>query len=151
MGAKLDQPAIGCQRLDNKSYATLLRASLDGKTREVWSSGLRNTIGFGWHPVTKTFYGFDQGSDWHGDNIPPEELNVIKRGKDYGWPTITLLPPAANATPGPNTPPSGGRYPASATVPRGSGASAAKPANFPAPASSDQRFIDGPLKLLGVG
>ncbi|MGS0626099.1 PQQ-dependent sugar dehydrogenase, partial [Ralstonia sp. VS2407] len=54
--------------------------------REVYARGLRHTIGFGWHPVSGVFYGADQGSDWHGDNIPPEELNVIERGKNYGWP-----------------------------------------------------------------
>lgn len=66
--------------------ATMLRIAPDGKSREVFASGLRHTIGFGWHPVTKVLYGFDQGSDWHGDNIPPEELNVLERGKNYGWP-----------------------------------------------------------------
>mgnify|MGYP000029337327 FL=1 len=70
----------------NPEEATILRIRPDGQVREVYARGLRHTIGFGWHPVTKTFYGMDQGSDWHGDNIPPEELNVIKRGKNYGWP-----------------------------------------------------------------
>ncbi len=73
-------------RTPNPEEATMLRISPDGKSREIYASGLRHTIGFGWHPVTGVLYGFDQGSDWHGDNIPPEELNVIVRGKDYGWP-----------------------------------------------------------------
>ncbi|WP_420596944.1 PQQ-dependent sugar dehydrogenase [Deinococcus sp.] len=66
--------------------ATLLRISPDGKSREIYASGLRHTIGFGWQPGTGTLYGWDQGSDWHGDNIPPEEMNVLQRGKNYGWP-----------------------------------------------------------------
>ncbi|WP_232337810.1 PQQ-dependent sugar dehydrogenase [Deinococcus arboris] len=70
----------------NPEVAALLRIAPDGKSREVYASGLRHTIGFGWQPVTGALYGFDQGSDWHGDNIPPEELNVIQRGKNYGWP-----------------------------------------------------------------
>lgn len=70
----------------NPEEATVLRLSPNGQYREVYARGLRHTIGMGWHPVTKTFYGMDQGSDWHGDNIPPEELNVLKRGKNYGWP-----------------------------------------------------------------
>ncbi|MFC3861562.1 PQQ-dependent sugar dehydrogenase [Deinococcus antarcticus] len=70
----------------NPEEATMLRIRPDGQWREVYARGLRHTIGFGWHPVTKTFYGFDQGSDWHGDNIPPEELNTLERGKNYGWP-----------------------------------------------------------------
>ena len=73
-------------RTPNPEEATMLRISPDGKSREIYASGLRHTIGFGWHPVTGVLYGFDQGSDWHGDNIPPEEMNVIERGKNYGWP-----------------------------------------------------------------
>ncbi|GAA5534542.1 sorbosone dehydrogenase family protein [Deinococcus aluminii] len=73
-------------RTENPEEATILRFSPDGKWREVYAHGLRHTIGFGWHPVTKVMYGMDQGSDWHGDNIPPEELNVLQRGGIYGWP-----------------------------------------------------------------
>lgn len=74
---------------------------------------------------------------------PPERVNVPVNpnnpyykgnGPRYGWPTITLLPPAPNSRPGPNTPPSGGRYPAS----------------FPKPAQPGQNFLDGPLSMLGV-
>lgn len=70
----------------NPEEATILRIRPDGQWREVYARGLRHTVGFGWHPVTGVMYGADQGSDWHGDNIPPEELNVIQRGKVYGWP-----------------------------------------------------------------
>lgn len=66
--------------------ATVIRIAPDGKSREVFSKGLRHTIGFKWHPTTGVLYGFDQGSDWHGDNIPPEELNALERNKNYGWP-----------------------------------------------------------------
>ncbi|WP_189002845.1 PQQ-dependent sugar dehydrogenase [Deinococcus roseus] len=70
----------------NPESATLVKISPDGKSREVFARGLRHTIGFGWHPQTGILWGFDQGSDWHGDNIPPEELNRLERGKNYGWP-----------------------------------------------------------------
>ncbi|MGY2896642.1 glucose/arabinose dehydrogenase [Deinococcus sp. UYEF24] len=72
--------------IPNPEAATMLRLSPDGKSREIYAKGLRHTIGFGWQPVTGVLYGFDQGSDWHGDNIPPEEMNVLERGKNYGWP-----------------------------------------------------------------
>jgi glucose/arabinose dehydrogenase len=52
----------------------------------VWASGLRNTLGFDWHPTTHEMWGFDQGSDGLGDDIPPEELNHLVGGKAYGWP-----------------------------------------------------------------
>jgi glucose/arabinose dehydrogenase len=68
--------------------ATMLRASLDGKSRTIYASGLRNTIGFGWHPTTKELWGMDHGIDWLGDNEQEEELNQIVEGKRYGWPFV---------------------------------------------------------------
>lgn len=70
----------------NREYATLLRMRPDGGERTVFARGLRNTIGFAWHPVTNELWGMDHGSDWRGDNQPPEELNQITAGGDYGWP-----------------------------------------------------------------
>lgn len=70
----------------NPENATILRANLDGSEREIFASGLRNTIGFGWHPETGVLYGMDHGSDNHGDDTPPEELNRLELGNDYGWP-----------------------------------------------------------------
>lgn len=72
----------------NKESATVLRANPDGSGRVVFAKGLRNTIGFGWHPVTKEMYGFDHGIDWLGDEDQREEFNMIKEGADYGWPHI---------------------------------------------------------------
>ena len=73
----------------NPEHATLLRSTLTGQAagvRTVFARGLRNTIGFGWHPVTDALWGMDQGSDWRGDDLPPEELNAIVAGQNYGWP-----------------------------------------------------------------
>lgn len=70
----------------NPEHATMLRAALDGTTRSTFASGLRNTIGFGWHPTTGQLWGMDHGSDWRGDDLPPEELNAIVQGGNYGWP-----------------------------------------------------------------
>ena len=47
----------------NPENATLLRASPDGKSRTIFASGLRNTIGFAWHPVTGELWGMDHGID----------------------------------------------------------------------------------------
>jgi glucose/arabinose dehydrogenase len=74
-----------CQET-NPENATMLRALPDGSARTVFASGLRHTIGFGWHPRTKAFWGFDQGSDWRGDDQPPEELNRLEPNANYGWP-----------------------------------------------------------------
>lgn len=72
----------------NPEHATMLVANPDGSNRRVYASGLRNTIGFGWHPQTKELYGFDHGIDWLGDEQQQEELNLIKQGAFYGWPYI---------------------------------------------------------------
>jgi glucose/arabinose dehydrogenase len=72
----------------NKEHATMLVMDADGKNRKVFAKGLRNTVGFDWHPQTKELWGWDHGSDMRGDNIPPEELNKIEEGKDYGWPFV---------------------------------------------------------------
>jgi Raf kinase inhibitor-like YbhB/YbcL family protein len=68
--------------------ATLLRGSPDGKSRVIFASGLRNTIGFDWQPVTGELWGFDNGIDFLGDDQQPEELNRIEYGKKYGWPHV---------------------------------------------------------------
>jgi glucose/arabinose dehydrogenase len=70
----------------NPEHATLLRADAESGKRSTWATGLRNTIGFDWHPKSGALFGMDHGTDWLGDDTPPEELNEIREGKDYGWP-----------------------------------------------------------------
>ncbi|MGF1638353.1 MAG: PQQ-dependent sugar dehydrogenase [Cyclobacteriaceae bacterium] len=72
----------------NKEHATMLRAKIDGTEREVYAKGLRNTVGFAWHPVTKDFWGMDHNTDWLGDDEDHEDLNKIEKGKHYGWPFV---------------------------------------------------------------
>jgi Raf kinase inhibitor-like YbhB/YbcL family protein len=72
----------------NAENATMLRASLDGRKRSIFASGLRNTIGFDWHPKTGELFGMDHNIDWHGDDQPEEELNKLVQGKKYGWPYV---------------------------------------------------------------
>ncbi|MDQ3412181.1 MAG: superoxide dismutase family protein [Chloroflexota bacterium] len=67
-------------------HATILRTSLDGGEREIFASGPRNTLGFGWHPETGELWGMDHGSDGRGDDQPPEELHRLVEGGNYGWP-----------------------------------------------------------------
>jgi glucose/arabinose dehydrogenase len=72
----------------NPENATILRANADGTGRIIYANGLRNTIGFGWHPQTQELWGLDHGIDWLGDDQQEEELNLIKQGAFYGWPYI---------------------------------------------------------------
>lgn len=76
-----------CQET-NPEHATLLRVDLgrEGAARSIFARGLRNTIGFGWHPKTGVLWGMDHGTDGLGDDVPGEELNQIAEGRDYGWP-----------------------------------------------------------------
>jgi glucose/arabinose dehydrogenase len=70
----------------DKETATIL--AVDPKTwkRSIYASGLRNTIGFDWHPQTGALWGVDNGCDFKGDNWPPEELNKLVKNTDYGFP-----------------------------------------------------------------
>lgn len=67
-------------------HATIHRSNADGTGRVVFAKGLRNTIGFDWHPATGELWGMDHGTDWRGNDAPPEELNQIVQNADYGWP-----------------------------------------------------------------
>lgn len=71
---------------DDKRFATIMRMNLDGTGLEIFASGIRNSLGFTWSP-NETFIFSDNGRDWLGDNLPPDELNIVKTaGKDYGFP-----------------------------------------------------------------
>ncbi|WP_417451785.1 PQQ-dependent sugar dehydrogenase [Kordiimonas sp.] len=66
--------------------ASMLRMKPDGTDAEIYATGLRNTVGFDWHPGTDELYGTDNGRDLLGDDTPHCELNRIETGQDYGWP-----------------------------------------------------------------
>ncbi|KEO75751.1 PQQ-dependent sugar dehydrogenase [Anditalea andensis] len=72
----------------NPLHATMLQANPDGSNMRIYAEGLRNTIGFGWHPETSMFWGMDHGIDKLGDDVSHEELNHIIDGAHYGWPYI---------------------------------------------------------------
>jgi glucose/arabinose dehydrogenase/threonine dehydrogenase-like Zn-dependent dehydrogenase len=64
--------------------------------RSIFAKGLRNTIGFDWYPgTTDELWGMDHGSDHHGNALPPEELNRLTSGANYGWPYVYSSGPGA--------------------------------------------------------
>ena len=71
--------------------ATVVAMDPDGTDREIYASGLRNTIGYGFEPSTGQLYGFDHGIDWLGDNEQHEEFNRLDEGARYGWPYVYAL------------------------------------------------------------
>lgn len=74
-----------CKESD-KETAAMLQVDPATWKRTLYASGLRNTIGFDWHPKTKEMWGVDNGGDAKGDDWPPEELNKIIMGGNYGFP-----------------------------------------------------------------
>jgi glucose/arabinose dehydrogenase len=74
-------------RKDDKIYGTITRLSLDGKKREIFSTGVRNSVGFDWDPKTKQLWFTDNGRDLLGDDIPSDELNHARKlGMNFGFP-----------------------------------------------------------------
>ncbi|MEO5573804.1 MAG: PQQ-dependent sugar dehydrogenase [Gammaproteobacteria bacterium] len=71
---------------DDPRRATVIRFKAQGGTGEIFARGLRNTVGLAIHPVTGELWGGDNGRDMLGDDVPPEELNLIAADADYGWP-----------------------------------------------------------------
>jgi glucose/arabinose dehydrogenase len=76
-----------CNVCNEPKYAVITRMNADGSGQEVFARGVRNTVGFTWHPTTKQLWFTDNGRDWLGEDAPPCELNVAARaGLDFGFP-----------------------------------------------------------------
>ena len=92
---------------EDASRATILRYTVEGKPAgglevvgrhttlaPIWASGLRNSQGFAWHPKTGSMFATNEGADNRSntkngkviDELPPEHLNKIEPGNNYGWP-----------------------------------------------------------------
>jgi len=68
-------------------YASITRMNADGTGLEVFANGVRNSVGFTWHPTTKQMWFTDNGRDMLGDDIPSCELNTApKEGLHFGYP-----------------------------------------------------------------
>ncbi len=72
---------------DDPRFAAILRMKPDGTGLNIYSSGVRNTVGFDWHPLSKELWFTDNGRDMMGDERPPDELNrAPKAGMHFGFP-----------------------------------------------------------------
>ncbi|MFA5188052.1 MAG: PQQ-dependent sugar dehydrogenase [Patescibacteria group bacterium] len=74
-----------CHETDERR-ATILKYDPSNWSYEIFAKGLRNTVFFILNPRTKQFWGNDMGRDNLGDNLPPDEFNILSAGKNYGWP-----------------------------------------------------------------
>jgi len=81
-------PCNVCDKEDeNDVYASITRMNPDGSDMEVYVHGVRNTVGFAWHPETGDMWFTDNGRDMMGDDIPACELNhADAKGTHYGFP-----------------------------------------------------------------
>jgi glucose/arabinose dehydrogenase len=72
---------------DTPQYGTIMRMNPDGSDLAIYSSGVRNTVGFDWDPRTGYLWFTDNGQDWLGEDLPPDELNAATtHGQDFGFP-----------------------------------------------------------------
>src|SRR5262245_36559253 len=100
----------------DERHGVINRMNADGSGLEVFATGIRNSVGFDWHPVTKELWFTDNGRDEMGDDIPPDELNhAPRKGMNFGFPDChagtvpdpefgkepcsKFTPPAMNLTP----------------------------------------------------
>jgi glucose/arabinose dehydrogenase len=73
-----------CQ--DYATRAVIMHYKADGSGGAVYAGGLRNAVGIAVQPKTGALWSDDNGQDVLGDNIPPDEIDLIRQGKNYGWP-----------------------------------------------------------------
>ena len=74
-----------CYETDTRR-AAITRCDLDGTNSTVFASGMRNAVGMAFHSLTGQLYATENGRDWLGDDLPPDEINLVEEGEDYGWP-----------------------------------------------------------------
>jgi glucose/arabinose dehydrogenase len=72
--------------VDSANRAVIMHYRSDGSGGQVYASGLRNAVGLAWQPGTSRLWAVDNGQDFLGDNKPPDELDLIRQGGNYGWP-----------------------------------------------------------------
>ena len=74
---------------EDERFASILRMDPNTGATEVWAEGVRNTVGFDWHPETSALWFSDNGRDMMGDDIPAEEINIsTKAGQHFGYPFV---------------------------------------------------------------
>jgi glucose/arabinose dehydrogenase len=67
--------------------SAIVRMKPDGSGMESFAEGVRNSVGFDWHPVTRELWFTDNGRDMLGDDVPNDELNVApEAGLHFGFP-----------------------------------------------------------------
>ena len=74
-----------CQEADPRR-AAIMQYAPDGANGRIYARGLRNAVGFVFHPTTGELWATNNGRDQLGDDYPPETVNLVRDGDDFGWP-----------------------------------------------------------------
>src|SRR2546428_403327 len=78
-----------CEERDSMR-AAVTQFNHDGSAGHIFAKGLRNTVGVAFNPKTGELWGGNNDRDNLGDDLPPEHVNIIKDGHNYGWPECYL-------------------------------------------------------------
>jgi glucose/arabinose dehydrogenase len=82
-------PGNAVLRRDDPRFAAILRETEDRSGLEVFAHGVRNTVGFDWHPTSGVLWFTDNGRDELGDDVPPDEVNrAPQAGLHFGYPFL---------------------------------------------------------------
>jgi len=84
----IGSPCNVCE-INTGLHGQIRRQNLDGSNIEIVARGVRNSVGFDWHPQTKELWFTDNGPDWEGNFGPEDELNRVAKndeGAFYGFP-----------------------------------------------------------------
>ncbi len=74
---------------EDEIFASIVRMDPDTGETEIYAHGVRNSVGMDWNPTTDQMWFSDNGRDWLGDDLPPEEINVVESpGSHFGYPFI---------------------------------------------------------------
>ena len=81
-----------CNEKDERR-AKIYSMNKDGSDFEEFARGLRNAVFFAWHPKTQKIWATEMGRDELGDDLPPDEIDIVESGpstklrvNNYGWP-----------------------------------------------------------------
>lgn len=77
-----------CNACEEKDWrrAKILSMNYDGSDLKEFARGLRNAVFMAIHPVNGKIWTTEMGRDFLGDDLPPDEINIVEEGKNYGWP-----------------------------------------------------------------
>jgi glucose/arabinose dehydrogenase len=74
-----------CEEADDRR-ATVMQFNPDGSEGKIFAAGLRNGVGLAIHPETGELWETENSRDNLGDDMPPDEINILKEDAHYGWP-----------------------------------------------------------------